>query len=78
MGSLVVQLPRIGVISDIRWRMREKTQEDVGKTVKTEQSVRATLHPDVSRGMSSYPRTRESPEWVALVKLYAMKALWLY
>ena len=27
---------------------------------------------------SSYPRTLISPEWVVLVKLYAMKALWPY
>jgi hypothetical protein len=27
---------------------------------------------------SSYPRTSISPEWVVLVKLYAMKALWPY
>ena len=41
-------------------------------------SVRATLRPDASRGGSSYPRTLVSPEWVVLVKLYAMKALWPY
>jgi hypothetical protein len=31
----------------------------------------------LQRGLS-YPRTSVSPEWVVLVKLYAMKALWLY
>ena len=31
----------------------------------------------LQRGLS-YPRTPISPEWVVLVKLYTMKALWLY
>jgi hypothetical protein len=31
----------------------------------------------LQRGLS-YPRTSMSPEWVVLVKLYAMKTLWLY
>ena len=40
--------------------------------------VRATLCPDTSRGIRPIQGRHVSPEWVVLVKLYAMKVLWLY